>query len=301
VFCLRGRRELIALDGDTGALDWSFSAPPGEINPNLWIGADRTVLQIDKPNQLLVLRTEDGQPISRSPLEETDALERPPLPFDEDSVLLVSDKRTIKRFDVTHGHTMWTYQESKVLPVNGPPRLLGDSERVLVLHDGRWLIRLDPATGSRWWRSLLGSEDLSERPAAMACDEKSFYCVNIENIFGGMRQALRVLSLQDGSRVWSSHLTGPQDAVWSIALTQRCVIAYPKSARAAEGDGIDNMPVIFRTRETGALVERIVIPTTIADVTFKIDSRGALLATSRGLWSLGSRDSSSGPLSERMR
>ena len=34
VFCLRGASELISLDGDTGAVDWSFSAPPGQINPN---------------------------------------------------------------------------------------------------------------------------------------------------------------------------------------------------------------------------------------------------------------------------
>ena len=39
VFCLRGQSELLALDGDTGALDWSFSSPPGQINPNLLIGA----------------------------------------------------------------------------------------------------------------------------------------------------------------------------------------------------------------------------------------------------------------------
>ncbi len=58
VFCLRNHSELIALDGDSGALDWSFTSPPAEINTNLWFGADKVVLQIDKPNQLLVLRTE---------------------------------------------------------------------------------------------------------------------------------------------------------------------------------------------------------------------------------------------------
>ncbi len=61
IYCLRNHSELIALDGDTGALDWSFSSPPGEINPKLWIGAERAVLQVDKPNQLLVLRTDDGR------------------------------------------------------------------------------------------------------------------------------------------------------------------------------------------------------------------------------------------------
>ena len=74
VYCLRGQSELIALDGDTGAVDWSFSAPSGQINPNFLVGADRTVLQVDKPNQLLVLRTDDGQPTSRTTLEENERL-----------------------------------------------------------------------------------------------------------------------------------------------------------------------------------------------------------------------------------
>ena len=168
VFCLRGQSELLALDGDTGAVDWSFSAPPGQINPNFLIGADRTVLEVDKPNQLLVLRTDDGQPISRTTLDENERLERVPVPVDEDSVLLVSDRRTVKKFDLSHGQTVWVYQESIDLPVNGPPRLIGDSECLLVLHDGRLLIRLDPATGSKRWSSQLGVEDLSARPGAMA-------------------------------------------------------------------------------------------------------------------------------------
>ena len=65
VYCLRGQSELIALDGDTGAVDWSFSAPSGQINPLFLVGADRTMLQVDMPNQLLVLRTDDGRPTSR--------------------------------------------------------------------------------------------------------------------------------------------------------------------------------------------------------------------------------------------
>ena len=43
----------------------------------------------------------------------------------------------------------------------------------------------------------------------MAYDEKRFYCVNTENIYGGSRQAIRAISLDDGSRVWSRHLSGP--------------------------------------------------------------------------------------------
>jgi hypothetical protein len=114
--------------------------------------------------------------------------------------------------------------------------------------------------------------------------------------------------LDDGARLWSCALTGPEDAVWSIALTQRCVIAYPNSSRlSAGGDNentpviLENMPVILRRRETGALVQRFVFPTTIADVMFKVDSRGALLATSRGMWSLGSKEANQSHRSERTR
>jgi outer membrane protein assembly factor BamB len=288
VFCLRGHHELIALDGDTGDVDWSFSAPPGKINPNLWIGPDRTVLQVDKPNQLLVLKTDDGEPVAQSPLAEKESLERPPIPVDEDSVVLVTDRRTVKKFDLNHGQTTWVYRESTepVMPVNGSPRLLGDAERLFVLHDGRFLIRLDPASGSKRWSCVLGIEDLSERPGSMAFDEKRFYCVN--------RQTLRAFSLEDGKLIWSCHLTGPRDLYWSIALTQDHVMAYPSSTNSSEGVEVENMPVIVRHRETGALVQRFVFATTIADVTFKVDPRGVLVATSRGLWGLGPKESAVG-------
>ena len=288
VFCLRNRSELIALDGDTGALAWSFSSPPGEINPNLWIGADRAVVQVDKPNQLLVLRTDDGRVVTRVALADNELLDRPPTPIDENSVLLVSDRRTVKRFDLTHGQTSWVYQESKALPRNGPPRLIVSAQALLVLHDGLLLIRLDPATGEKRWECLLG-ENLSERPDAMAWDENRFYCVDFEHIAGATRQSVRAIALEDGSRIWSCPLTGPSVAVWSIALTERCVIAYPSAANFCEGADQGNMPVIVRRRQDGALLQRFVFPTTIEQVALSVDRRGALLATAKGMWALSSK------------
>ena len=61
------------------------------------------------------------------------------------------------------------------------------------------------------------------------------------------------------------------------------------------------MPLIVRQRETGELVQRFVFPTTIADLTFKADPHGALVATARGLWGLGSKEASSSPFSDRGR
>ncbi len=167
------------------------------------------------------------------PLGENEVLERPPVPLDENSVLLVSDRRTVKRFDLASGQISWIYRESKNLPVNGPPRLLGDAEHLLVLHDGRLLIRLDPATGVKRWEFLLG-EDLSERPESMAWDDKNLYCVNYESFTDVMRQSVLAISLDTGSRVWACPIAGPlsapQVAVWSISLSERALFAYPKAA-----------------------------------------------------------------------
>ena len=89
--------------------------------------------------------------------------------------------------------------------------MFGDSERLLVLHDGRLLIRLDPSSGSRRWACLLGTQDLSERPGAMVYDDRRFYCVNTDTIYGGPRQAVRAISLEDGSPIWSRALSGPRE------------------------------------------------------------------------------------------
>ena len=170
LFCLRGDEEILALDGDTGSIDWTFSPRGSPINPKLWIGPERIVLQVQKPNQLLVLETETGRQLGRAPLPEGESLERPPAPLDEDHVLLVTDRRTVKKFDMVRGQFSWDYRESLEMPVNGPPRVIVDAERVLVLHDGKNLIRLDPVNGSKRWQAVLGIEDLSERTDAILCD-----------------------------------------------------------------------------------------------------------------------------------
>jgi hypothetical protein len=166
-------------------------------------------------------------------------------------------------------------------------------EHLLVLHDGLLLTRLDPATGEKRWECLLG-ENLSERPDSMAWDEHNFYCIDFQHLAGATRQSVRAIALEDGARIWSCPLTGPSVAVWSIALTERCVIAYPSSANFSEGADVGNMPVIVRRRSDGALLQRFVFPTTIDGVAFKVDPRGALLATTKGMWALSSKPTEGG-------
>ena len=44
----------------------------------------------------------------------------------------------------------------------------------------------------------------------------------------------------------------------------------------------------FAAGMTVRLIERLVFPTAISEITFKLDPRGAILATSSGIWALSS-------------
>ncbi len=166
--------------------------------------------------------------LARHSLGENELLERPPMPVDEDSVLLVSDRRTVKKFDVNHGQT--------VVGLPGKPRTCRSTGRRAssATPSACWScttagcsIRLDPATGSKRWSCPLGIEDLSERPGSMAYDDKRFYCVNTGRHLGsGSDRPSRWTTAPPSGR---RHLTGPEDAAWSIALTERHVIAYPST------------------------------------------------------------------------
>jgi outer membrane protein assembly factor BamB/tetratricopeptide (TPR) repeat protein len=280
LFCLRGEEELIALDGDSGSVNWTFTTRGSSINRRIWIGPERTVLEIQKPNLIIVLETESGRLLWRTPLAEGESLERVPAPIDEDHVLLVTDRRTVKKFDTSRGQFVWDYRESMDMPVHGPPRVLVDAERVLVLHDGRVLIRIDPVNGSKRWATVLGIEDLSERPESIVCDDRRVYCVS--------RDTLRAFSLTDGGALWTRHLTGPENSQWSITLSERCVVAYPSASSLSEEE-LESLPVVVRRQDSGALVQRLVFPATIAEVNLRLDSKGALVATSRALWALAER------------
>ena len=62
------------------AVRWTGRSPQpaGAINPKLWIGPDRVVLQVQNPNQLVVLETDSGRLVARGALAEGESLERRP-------------------------------------------------------------------------------------------------------------------------------------------------------------------------------------------------------------------------------
>jgi outer membrane protein assembly factor BamB len=287
VFCLHADRELLAFDGDTGLVDWVFSPSNGTINPQLHLGPQRIVLQARKPNSILVLDTASGRRIAEYNRRDDEDWARPPLAIDDDRIALVPDPRTVTLFDIRRGVECWVFRESRELPKNGPPLLFGNSERLLVLHDGTDLIRLDPVTGTKRWSRPLGHESLSKRPDAIALDGERVYWAN--------DRTLSAAAIADGTLAWSRYLSGPETG-WSLALSEHCVLAYPIFTGSAEG-GLEPLPLVFCRRDSGQLVQRLLFPSAPSEVAVRLAPRGALVATQGGLWALGERSNAEVPKS----
>ncbi len=290
IFCLRGDQALMAFDGDSGLVDWSYTPPAGRINPHLLVGPRRIVLQVRKPNAVLVLDTATGRRQGEFARLDDEEWPRDPLPIDDDHVALVADRMTVALFDVARGVNAWVFRETAELPRYGAPRLLGDADRLLVLHDGRELIRLDPATGAKAWARLLGSEDLSDRPEAIALGGDRAFVAN--------GATLAAVSLLDGSTLWKRPLNGPTAAGWAVALAERSVAAFPVPSKGRE-EYLSTLPLVFRRRDDGDLIQRLLIQASVSDLAVRFSPRGALVATQGGLWALGDRQVIDGPKASR--
>lgn len=281
VYCLRGDRELIALDGESGQIDWAFSPTTGRLNNRFWIGPRRVVLQTLTPGAVVVLDTETGARRAEfAQPGQDDPWARDPMAVDEDHVAVVVDARTVVLLNVETGTRVWTYREASALPRSGPPRLLGDAGRLLVLRDGSELVRLDPASGKKLWSRVLGVEDLSEWPDGLVLDEDRVYCATA--------RSLAAYRLSDGEPAWKRQLTGPA-AGWALALSDRCVAAYPSPIRSYENDGLASLPIVFCRRETGALIQRVLFDSPVTALTVRMAPGSVVIATQEEGWALGSR------------
>ncbi|HEY2155266.1 MAG TPA: PQQ-binding-like beta-propeller repeat protein, partial [Isosphaeraceae bacterium] len=287
VVCLRGDQAIVAIDGETGQVDWTYAPSVGRINPRLLAGPERIVLQVRKPNAVFVLDTATGRRRAEFPQGDDDEeWARDPLPIDDDHVALVPDRRTVALLDLNRGKNAWSFRESTELPKHGPPRLVGDAERLLVIQDGTDLIRLDPMTGKKRWSRPIGDDNLAERPDAFVLSGDRFFVANGSD--------LAALSFVDGTTVWRQKLIGPSTG-WSVTLTDRCVVSFPNPARLAGDEEASTIPIVFRRRDTGQLVQRLVFPVPAADLTVRLVPRGAFVATQTGLWALNDRRAAERP------
>ena len=293
VFLQRGDRQFLALDGETGQVEWIFAPASGGINPNSWVGSSRVVLQLVEPEALVVLDADTGRhrefPRDEPAAESSETgWKRPPLPIGDDHVAVAVDPHTVALLDLRTGEPSWTSRvASPALPLHVTPRILGDASRLLVLFEGNELVRLDVSTGRRLWSRALGlkDKDLGESPEAIAIDGDRFYCAT--------GTSLAAYNLSDGRPAWVRPLTGPRLG-WSIALADRHVTAYPSPSRSGDG-ALNGLALVVCRRDDGTLVQRLSFPETVSDLAVGLLPRGAIVATQGGAWALGESRVVDGP------
>jgi outer membrane protein assembly factor BamB/tetratricopeptide (TPR) repeat protein len=283
LICLQGDSALLALDGATGRPDWIHFPESGSINRHLLVSPERVVAQLQQPAALLVLDAATGRSIARfSQPDETDPWAHAPLPLDDDRLAVALQSQTVGVFSLAQGKMLWSYRDQPTLPRRGTPRILGDRSRLLVLYDGNDLVCLDPAQGQRLWNRRLGLEDISDADRAFALDARRFY-----SAIGGK---LTALNLADGEPAWSKTLVGPSGG-WNLLLEDQHILAYTDPARAPEGK-LDHLVLLSARRDSGQIVQRLVIPGAFPTLALRLLPSGIELATAQAAWKLAPMDAS---------
>ena len=287
---LRGDRELLALDAETGAPDWSYRPEGGGIGNHLLVTPSRVALQIGEPPALVVLDPETGQTRPTAPglvadgnAERSPSWRQPPVPIDDDRVAVALGPRRVALLDLSRGDEVWSYNDDSALPRLEPARLLADSGRLFALFGGNHLVRLDPSTGDSLWERPLGPGDLGSREGALVVEGGSIFAA-IDGAGAGKRAKLAAFDAETGGPIWSRALVGP-DSGWSIAPASNCLAAYPSPTRPGSGV-LDFLPVFICEKATGAPIQRLLFPASGGASAVRLDLRPALVATPAGLWSL---------------
>lgn len=288
LYCLRGDKEILAFDGETGLLDWNHASTTKAINPNLLITEDRIVLQELSPNAIVIIDADTGRRLNDfSGGGDQAAWPRKPIAWDEDHIVAALDRLTVAMIDLKTGRSTWTFREIKVMPSRGPDRIFGDGERLFVLHEGAELIRLNPASGSKIWSQTLGADDLSERPDAFVLEgDRCYYTVGATP--GSSVSSVNALAVDDGSLVWSHWLAGPRGG-WSLNVVGGVVLVHPATRGSSDGSETDALPLSIHSAAGGELLQRLRFPALNCELEVAPMGRGLLVATADELWSLTER------------
>ena len=71
------------------------------------------------------------------------------------------------------------------------------------------------------------------------------------------------------------------------------------AASVAVSEAAAGFPLVFRRRDTGDLVQRLLVPSSVSEVAVRIAHRSVLFATQGDLWAYGDRSTMDGPAPSR--
>lgn len=234
LYFLQGERRLYCVDVETGKVLWHHWAPGaavrplepgGKFNPLYHAGKDRLLLQTSL-GRIWLLDSATGRKVADIDSKHGVWLQ-PPLPLDEQRVVIAPGRRHLTMLDFISGKVLWTYEVDRKFTLSGEaPQVLGSGEHLVCCmprNYGYELERLDVRTGARLWPQPVL---LRERPnlRCAALDESSVYITA-----GGVLQAV---ALANGLRLWQQPLTGGAGN-WRALLTKNYLLAHPAEAETS--------------------------------------------------------------------
>jgi outer membrane protein assembly factor BamB len=154
---------------------------------------------------------------------------RRPLVWDDQRILVISDRLTVSMIDLVEGKRVWEWKATTMSPRNGPPRLLREGDKLLAIRDGDMAVRLDPATGKPLWDVYLGETDHSRDLPDIALDDQKLYVLEPLGSSRIPGVITRAYDLTDGSVAWRSvHISaGHSWAVKTRVGTAQSVLVLP--------------------------------------------------------------------------
>lgn len=219
LFVRQGRRQLLAIDSATGAVDWIYQPGADRLLPHLAVTSKYVVVERTSPPKCVVLDVENGQTVHE--LESgRSGWAMPPFVVDANRVITIPHPNEIELWDLEKGQKLWTRSI-----LGGPGALLpqfrlaaGD---VLVFLEHEAIERLALTTGEPVWAP-------QPLPGTASGDAADWSLVDETRVYGAAQGYLRALSLASGKQAWDEDCyLGPAEHDWRIARLGGLLAAYP--------------------------------------------------------------------------
>jgi outer membrane protein assembly factor BamB len=271
VFCLQGRRRLLALDGETGRVVWQcwapgalcrLPAPRGRFASDYHVGADN--LLVGAAGHVWALANSDGRLLGNTPAD-VEPWRRAPVVLRRD-VCLVPDTDHVALLRADTGKVVWRYTLPGTTMRSGePPLVVGRGAALLLVvpaNIGYWLQRLDRRTGRPAW----------DRPRLLRLDrlDAGAWAIDSTAVYHACAGGLAARSLRDGRLLWEWPTA--KATSWRVVRVGEALLAWPIRV---EGAGLQfrwlgaalqwrggplpplSVPVLCLDPKTGRLVQRL--------------------------------------------
>jgi outer membrane protein assembly factor BamB/tetratricopeptide (TPR) repeat protein len=277
LFCLQGRRRLLAVNAESGEPLWVRWAPGAVLAETARDGQFFPIYHAD-PSSILVQTSARKWWLLDAArgllLREGPAAAEPwpvaPVVLDRQPICFAPMPQQVLALDPATNRQRWEYHiPGSTLASGEPCHLIGGGKELLIvlpLNTGYYLTRLDAATGRPQWKRPV--------PLAMRHLDRRGWAVDADAVYQAHGGALTARSLDDGRVLWERPL--PPASGWMVRRSGAGLVAHPAVAVSyfrfpwlggavqylsdELPPGQTEFPVLVCDPRTGELMERLNFP-----------------------------------------